>query len=284
MANLQGLGKGSMRKAQGNLILVCLYFILICQSWADDRQQPEILPLPKPIESKIFLPPPEEVPPEKPAPNFWKGGFEIGLSGATGNSEIFKLRVAGNAKRETKETIFKIDGFYAFAKADGMNTENRSWTEARQEWLMPNSPWSFYFSGQLLTDEFKAYDLRLAAYSGMSYLWIKNERILFKTRAGAGGTREIGGPDTAFHPEANAGLDFEVKISERQKFTSTVDVYPSLQDSGDYRVQAKAAYEILIDPTWNLTLKLGALDRYDSTPQGKLRNDLDYFATLLWSF
>jgi len=34
----------------------------------------------------------------------------------------------------------------------------------------------------------------------------------------------------------------------------------------------------------NLSLKLSVLDRYDSTPHEAKPNDMDYAATLLWSF
>jgi hypothetical protein len=33
-----------------------------------------------------------------------------------------------------------------------------------------------------------------------------------------------------------------------------------------------------------VTLRLGITDRYDSTPQGKRPNDLEYFGVLLWKF
>ncbi|HUT14122.1 MAG TPA: hypothetical protein VMY42_26775 [Thermoguttaceae bacterium] len=41
---------------------------------------------------------------------------------------------------------------------------------------------------------------------------------------------------------------------------------------------------MLIDQQMNLSLKLGVLDRYDSTPNGVKPNDLDYTAVLLWKF
>ena len=41
--------------------------------------------------------------------------------------------------------------------------------------------------------------------------------------------------------------------------------------------------ELLLDEATNLSLKVGLLDRYDSTPGiGLQENDVDYFITLLW--
>jgi hypothetical protein len=31
-----------------------------------------------------------------------------------------------------------------------------------------------------------------------------------------------------------------------------------------------------------LSLKTGVVDRYDSTPNGRLPNDITYFVTLMW--
>jgi hypothetical protein len=62
----------------------------------------------------------------------------------------------------------------------------------------------------------------------------------------------------------------------------TSDYYPAWEDFHDYRLVTNAYWEILLDDQTNLSLKLGAVDRYDSTPNGALPNDIDYFVTLLW--
>ncbi len=131
---------------------------------------------------------------------------------------------------------------------------------------------------------FKAFYFRLALHAGIGYSWIKTKTTTLKTRIGAGGSWEFGGPDNKFMPEALLGLDFDHAFTDRQKITSSVEVYPDLDEMGEFRLQAKVAYEFLINPDWNLTLKLGVLDRYDSTPEGARPNDLEYFGVLLWSF
>ena len=64
--------------------------------------------------------------------------------------------------------------------------------------------------------------------------------------------------------------------------TRTLD--PDVTDFLDYRLKSKASWEVLLDEETNLSLKVSLLDRYDSTPNGKKANDLDYTLTLLWSF
>ena len=223
-------------------------------------------------------------PPPPPPPKLWSGGAEMGFSGAAGNSENFAFRLGGDAKRETPDAIFKINGLYRYGTARGVRNENRAFTLARNEWLFGASPWSLFADGSLEWDEFRAFDLRVASHAGLGYRFLKTDTTLLKGRAGAGFSREIGGPSNRFVPELVFGFDFEHKFSDRQKITATVDYYPDLGNFADYRLEARAAYELLVDPKHNLTLKLGLLDRYDSTPEGRKPNDIEYFGALLWKF
>jgi putative salt-induced outer membrane protein YdiY len=241
----------------------------------------QILPFPKVVGDYTILP---ELPPPPPPPKLWGGGVEFGVNGANGNSDNFATRLGFDTKRETADNIFKMDFVYKLTNANGVETENRALLNGRYEWLFSESPWSMFTSGSLEYDAFKEFDVRLAAHAGVGRQLIKTERMRLKGRVGAGGSREIGGPDNRVIPEALFGADFEYQVSGRQKFTSTIDVFPDLGDFGEYRAQVRVAYELLVDPEWNLTLKIGAFDRYDSTPDGKRRNDIDYFAVLLWRF
>ncbi len=274
----------------GTVSLVCLLGLVSPLLGQDpvivpppDMQGPIIMAEPEPAGAFPFWPVPGYFFQEEEM-ELWSGGVEIGLNGTDGNSELFKIRFGGNAKRETEETILSFDWLYNYAKANGEDTENRAIFDGRQEWLFPETPFSWFITEQLIFDEFKAYDARLALHTGLGYEWINTKTTKLKSRIGAGGSWEFGGPDNAFMPEAVLGLDFEHKISDRQKITSKIDIFPELDDLGEFRAQAKIDYEILIDPDWNLTFKIGALDLYDSTPQGKRRNDVQYYLVLLWSF
>jgi hypothetical protein len=40
----------------------------------------------------------------------------------------------------------------------------------------------------------------------------------------------------------------------------------------------------VVNPAWGLSAKLSIVDRYDSTPQSRKPNDLNYAALMMWSF
>lgn len=219
-----------------------------------------------------------------PERKFWKGGVELGVNGADGNSNNFNLLTALNLKYENERNAFKTDYVYNYANADGQDTVNRWLWTARHERLFPGSRWSCFIRGEAERDEFKNFDVRLASHLGCAYTAIKNDRSMLKGRLGAGGSQKIGGPDTAFRPEMNLGVDFEHKFNDRTKFSGNIDHFPSLIEADVYRIEARLAFEVLIDPAYNLVLKMGLLDTYDSEPAGRRPNDISYFTSIQWRF
>ena len=49
--------------------------------------------------------------------------------------------------------------------------------------------------------------------------------------------------------EAQFGLDYEYRLSERTRFLVIGDVYPAFDDFGNYRARVWATFDVLIDPT-----------------------------------
>ena len=254
--------------------------------------------LPKTLgpDGKPVLPPPDPavmipdgslpVPPKPP--KIWKGGVEFGINGNEGNSDVVSLRFAANADRKTDSNLFHIDLLYAFTNQDGTTKQNQAFLNARDEILFKGTPWSIFSALQVEYDELRAYDLRAGVYTGLSYLWLKDSTTLFKTRLGFGVVREVdtvaGGSPDRWVPEAVIGDDFNYRFTDRQGFVSGMDIYPNLSQLGQFRVRARAGYEILIDPTHGLVLRLGIQERYDSSPGDAKRNDFSYFTSLMLKF
>ena len=215
---------------------------------------------------------------------FWSGSVELGLNGATGNSETVSLRSGAAAERKTERSELKTDLSYNKATADGTETTHSAVANLRHELLWLDSRWSVYSTHLTEYDEFRAFDLRYAVSVGLGYRFINNEFMKLVGRLGSGTSREFGGPNNRWSPEANFGLDYEHQLSERQKVSATVDYYPEWGEFADYRLNSSVNWEVLLSEASNLSLKLSATDRYDSTPEGRKANDLIYSALLLWKF
>ena len=108
--------------------------------------------------------------------------------------------------------------------------------------------------------------------------------MTFIGRFGAGASREFGGPDNEWKPEALFGMDYDHQVNARNKLIAKADYFPEWRDFSNFRFIMDLSWEYLIDADGNLSLKLGAVDRYDSTPNGAKRNDVNYSALLLYKF
>jgi putative salt-induced outer membrane protein YdiY len=216
----------------------------------------------------------------------WTGGIEIGLNGSEGNSENFNVHAGANAQRKTDLYDTRLSLTYLRASADGDVTKNRFEANAQNDWIFAKgSPWRYFIRGTYENDDFQDWQQRLTLSNGLGYAFIENERTTFIGRAGVGVRRDWGSSDNRWHPEGLLGMDLSHKLTERQLLTATVELFPDLLDLSDFRARVKVGWEILVDPETKMSLKLGVEDRYDSDPgPDKKKNDIDYFALLVWSF
>ena len=212
----------------------------------------------------------------------WEKGIELGINGSEGNGQALSLLTAGRLRRETNRSIWGIDVVYAKNEAQGILTQHYAFMNSRFDYKLGDSRWLLWNVTRLEYDEFKAFDLRLAINGGVGYDFIRTDVRKLTGRFGAGGSREFGSGNDEWTPEAVFGADYIHKLSDRQRLAITSDYYPSWEDFKDYRLVTQASWELLLDEATNLSLKVGILDRYDSTPQGLQPNDFDYFITLLW--
>lgn len=250
--------------------------------------------VPLPIEEVVVDNVVEEVAAEAPGPPppwytagywigpWWDGSFEVGINGSSGNADSLSLRTGFDLSRETERTDWDIDFVYSKVEANQLETQHNALLFSTWDYKLANPRWSWFTKLSLEYDEFKDFDLRVALNSGLGYLLIDTPKTQFRPRLGAGVSREIGGIDNEYKPEAVFGFDLEHKLSDRQKFTAVYDFYPNWSDFSDHRWVLDAGWEMVIDKPHNLSLKLGVIDRYDSTPNGAEANDINYSLLLLW--
>lgn len=235
--------------------------------------------------------PPEAVVPDVAwdfwSPQFWdpwEGSVELGLSGTEGNTETFNVRFGLKAKHKSEHLVRTLELTSIQKSAAGATTANTALVDGRIEWPMPASRWNYYVHGLAEYDQFKAFDYRLSADTGVGFEYIQTESTTLIGRAGLSASREIGGPENHTNPEIAFGSEFKHKFNATHSISGKVDYFPNVTDFSDFRLNSQAGWEIALSHTWGLSLKLSAIDRYDSTPQGAQPNDLDYSTLLIWVF
>ena len=225
-----------------------------------------------------------ELPPMPRLPKPWSGGMELGLTGATGNTELLTFTGGWNLRRKTDRHALYTDLLYTYSTQDSELNANQALFNARNE--MPFSAYDLtaFSAAQVEYDELRTYRFRVGTYLGVGYSIVDDDYKTAKVRFGAGATRELATGETPdrWVPELVFGYDFRYQFNDRAAFLTVADVYPRLgEQAGEYRVRTRGAFEFIVDPESGTVLRMGLQDRYDSNPgNNTVRNDLTYFTTL----
>lgn len=261
-------------------------------------QEPETVAAPSPLEEAIAgttealdgqTEPVEPVPVyEWYQPGYWFGhepwdiGLNFGLNGSEGQNRSQSIASGAYIKRETDQWIHDSKINYNLTSANSVETQNNAMLDARLDRKLEKSPWSLYILNQTLYDEFQPYDIRVSLNTGVGYKWVNRDDYKLMGRFGAGASREFGGTEDHWEPEALFGLDYNYRITEKQRLTMKVDYFPEWQDFGDYRMVSDLGWEIDLDKPKNMSIRFTVNDRYDSTPNGVNPNLVNYAVLLNW--
>lgn len=214
----------------------------------------------------------------------WTGSVELGLNGTAGNQETFNMQLGAKGKRATDNVTHTLDLTYVEKSSGGVQTAQNALFDTRVEWLLRDGRWTYFIHSFSEYDQFKAFDLRVNADTGFGYYFIKTDPNQLIGRLGASTSREFGGANDEFLPELLAGLEWNYKVNDRNKLSAKIEYYPNVTEFSDFRLNARADWEVAVAPEWGLSLKLGAINRYDSTPGTAKPNDINYSMVLLWNF
>jgi hypothetical protein len=215
-------------------------------------------------------------------PDPWTAGLELGINGNEGINNVFSLRTGGHLKRETKRWKLDSSLIYNKNRSNGVETQNNGKLDTRLDRILAESPWTLFVLENMIYDEFQSYNVQLSLNSGVGYRLWDTEVVDLLARVGAGATREFGGVDNDWAPQALFGFDYEEKISKMQRIVAKVDYFPEWEDFHNYRVVADLGWQIDLDRPKNVSLKFSFIDRYDSTPDGVEPNNFDYGVLLIW--
>jgi len=196
----------------------------------------------------------------------WDTGVELGLNGSAGNNESLSIRTGGYMKRKSRFSKLDYSIYYNRTTTDVETTQNNATSDIRNDWLLDDSsPWSLFAKANLFYDEFQAFDLQTNGNSGVGFQMFKDPAVDLTVRAGGGASRELGGPDNEWTPEALFGFEYEQKVHDTQKFFANFEYYPQFSDFGKYRLVVDGGWEIELVQPANMSLKISANDRFDST-------------------
>lgn len=208
--------------------------------------------------------------------------LELGLNGSEGNNETLSLRAGAYLKRKTDRWKTNTTIQYNKNTTNSVETQHNAKFDMRVDRVVSETRWTLFVIETLLYDEFQAFDLMMSLDSGVGYRIFDTEEVTLLSRLGAGANREFGGPEDRWMPQALFGLEYEHQLTKMQRLVAKIDYFPEWEDFRNYRVVSDFGWEIQLDKPENLSLKFSVVDRYDSTPNGAVPNNLDYAALLIW--
>jgi putative salt-induced outer membrane protein len=216
----------------------------------------------------------------------WRGSLGAGASAASGNTESLTYTISGNAVKQTR--IDKLSGsmqaVYGRREVDGAIERTSDLIRGGGKYDRNLNERAFGF-GALDLEHDKLADLKLRSVfaGGLGYHVVKREAHAFDVWTGPAYNRERFTTETRetlewlFAEESNHTLTQTVSFKQRLAY------YPSLKDSGRYRVAFDTGLVIKVTDRWNATLSL--TDRYQSDPQpGVKKNDLLFVTGLQYVY
>jgi len=230
------------------------------------------------------LPAPAPPPPAKPDGS-WKFALSLGLSGSKNDeTSNWDLRTAAEAKRESESDRTTITAEYFYKTSDGTETDNNILVKGLEEFLFKETRWELFVQGTYQNDNFQSWEQRAGAYAGPGYRLIEGEPLSLKVRGGAGASYEF--PTETWTPEAFVADDLVWKIDDRSSIKQGAEIYPDLEEMGEFRLIARLDYEIALSAKKDLFMSAGVRDEYDSyvEPTGESTNDIKVYVGIKAAF
>lgn len=84
--------------------------------------------------------------------------------------------------------------------------------------------------------------------------------------------------------EVFLGCQFEHRLNRRNKVFSAVEFARDPADLGTHRVRTQAAWEVLLDPEENLSLRTTVLESSNYVPNREQAKNVNYNLNLIWKF
>ena len=128
-------------------------------------------------------------------------------------------------------------------------------------------------------------DVSNMADIGAACRLIESEDTKLRGRFGGGFSQEYAGlAEGQRIPEVLLGVQVEHQMSQRNKILGAVEYARDVTDSGRHRVRTQAAWEVLLDPDKNLSLRTGVLESSNTAPNGEHGKNLDYSLDVIWKY
>ena len=214
----------------------------------------------------------------------WNRNVAIGFSGSSGNSSEANVNAGLKIHRDTERYRGIFDSGFFYGSKDSVAATQRFFAGYKHDFLIKDSRWFFFGSGQYDYDLFQSWLHRVSGNGGVGYDIIEHEKFDLRGNLGVGVARTWG-TDQDTKPEGVVGMEFKWIVTEGQTFKADATYYPNLKNSRSSVCSATRATTSRWGCWMVLSLSLGLRDDYTSeVDPGFEENNLNYFGNLVYDF
>lgn len=215
----------------------------------------------------------------------WKRKISAGFTQVNGNTETSEFYADLLINRKTDLDEFTIKGDVYYSSSDDKMDSQQWYSLVRYAHSFGKlKKWYYFYRLEADHDRFAGIDYRLTPASGIGYWFFDKEKFKFMAESG------LGYEYTSFRNGTSEGeailslrTYFEKEILTKLNFSQDINLYPSLEDFGQYRLRSETS---LIHPLKeNLSLKVSFIADYDSDPVASAKEtDTRLISALEYSF
>jgi len=232
----------------------------------------------------------EEVPAPEPVvfkeKSAWLRKVLLGYSQSGGNTQKSQMNFNVTASKKTDDDEWSFKGDAHYSSADKQMDAKKFYGMGRYAYNFGDySKWYHFYKLEGEQDRFANVDYRVIPSTGIGY-WFSDEDDFKLMAEGAVGyeytnyrdnTKSTG--EAVLIPRAFVEKKFKNNVVVSQE----VVLYPSLKDTGEYRMHSETSVSSPISD--QLSLKFSFIDDFDSDPQGNTKkNDYRLVSGLEYQF
>ena len=219
----------------------------------------------------------------------WRGGVDLGLSGALGNTENFRLNGGAIILNYHNKVTHYLSVNSVYGESFGEEDQNKSFVHVRRIHDMSDR-WSWELFGQAENNKFARLNLRALAGTGGRFKVINDGSNTLFTGFGAFysledieelATDNEGG--THKNITGNFYVIYRRNFSNNAEFVSTSYFQPRFDKLDDARVMENATFKYKLSADMSLKLSLDVV--YDSQPPASIKKtDINYSTGIEYNF
>ncbi len=228
-------------------------------------------------------------PPPEPQPK-WAGSISAGYTSTHGNTTTETISASGSMAKRTEKDRTQLSADYAKGKQEDRDTGE---DETIEDWWRAKGKYDYFVSekfyayadGRYEKDAVADLDRRVIVGGGGGYQWIESPDMNFSTEVGLASLYEKFDNQTDSNSEisAQAGYNFDKKLTKKTSLTHDLTYYPALDKFSDYFLTSTLGIRTDFSSSFFATFK--TIFNYDETPAiGAHKTDVKYFLGLGYSF